>query len=490
MTKRKIISAALAALALTLCSCSTVSDSGDLPMPPPNTFPPQNSVSETTAETTTAVVTEAQTTAVVVSSTEAAELLRGNIYDVKGRLLSSTNTDIAEPRRIYAEEYAVPFANVITEMSDGYDTAFNDKLTVKNPSPVNGSDKVGQSIQITLDADIQKKLYEYMQSVNLDGTVVVMRTDGSIMAQVSYPSYEPNAVAEQKYDEKLAWGDCGNKAFQNYQPGSCFKIMSEVIADKHGITSLYDDGEWKFDGTSIVNWDHDTNPNYPMERSLASAFVNSSNIFFAKAFDEIGTEAVLADLNELFHFGTDIECDFGPIHNNIEIYCSDDLRRTAFGQSYILTCPIYLAALGREAAFGDMVRPFVLKNTVDTADPSSVTGSGSRPGEVIASIPENLRPNLLEGMRGVASNLGVYVPAGYTLYAKTGTAETWEGDFLYITGCLKKSSDSGSDSYDYSSYNGSYVIVMELQNPGAHGFSFASDSAQIYQGVINTVLGS
>lgn len=488
MTKRKITAAALAALALTLCSCSNVSGSGDLPLPPKNTFPVQSNTSETTSEITTTIVTEAQTTTATEAPTESSGQLRGNIYDVKGRLLASTDAGSSVPRRIYTEEYAVPFANVITEMSEGYDTAFNDRLTLKNPTPVNGADGIGQSIQLTLDADVQKRLYEYMQSVNLDGTVVVMRTDGSLMAQVSYPSYDPNAVAEQKYDKELAWGDCGNKAFQNYQPGSCFKIMSEVIADKHGVTSLYDDGEWKFDGTSIVNWDHDTNPNYPMQRTLASAFVNSSNIFFAKAFDQIGAEAVLADLNEIFHFGTDIECDFGPLQNNIEIYCSDDLRRTAFGQSYILTCPLYLAALGREAVFGDMVRPFVLKNIVDTAEPSNIISMGSQPGEVIASIPEDLRPNLLEGMRGVASNLGVYVPSGYTLYTKTGTAETWEGDFLYITGCLKNSSDSGSGSYDYDSYNGSYVVVMELQNPGAHGFSFASDSAQIYQGVINTIL--
>ena len=55
-----------------------------------------------------------------------------------------------------------------------------------------------------------------------------------------------------------------------------------------------------------------------LERSLSSAFVNSSNIFFAKAFDQIGTEAVLADLNEMFHFGTDIQCDFGTLENIYE----------------------------------------------------------------------------------------------------------------------------------------------------------------------------
>ena len=115
------------------------------------------------------------------------------------------------------------------------------------------------------------------------------------------------------------------------------------------------------------------------------------------------------------------------LENNIEIYCNDDLRRSAFGQSYVRTCPIYLAALGREAVFGDMVKPFVIKNIVDTSDFSNVIGEGSEPFEVIGSIPKEYRQNLLDGMSGVASNLGVYVPEGYQLYAKTGTAETGEG---------------------------------------------------------------
>ena len=89
------------------------------------------------------------------------------------------------------------------------------------------------------------------------------------------------------------------------------------------------------------------------------------------------------------------------------------------------------------------------------------------------------------------SGLGVYVPQGYTLYAKTGTAETWENDFLYITGCVKRDTDDGTGSYgDYSNYDGSYVIVMQVRNPEYHGFEFASHSAGLYQGVVNAVMGN
>jgi len=466
---------------MTLTSCSAT---------PSHNVPAFESIDIPENETTVSVAessAEETTEEITVPTTEPPPpVIKGNIYDTKGSLLMYSQPDTDSTyKRISAEDYSVSFANIITEMSAGYDQCFENILC----TPMDNSD-TGKSVQLTIDADVQNALYSYMADNNLAGSVVVMRTDGSILSQVSYPSYDPSTIESTEYDEELAWGVCGNKAFQNAEPGSCFKIMSEVLADKHGIYSVYDEGEWTDDGATIVNWDHDTNGYYPMERSLYSAFINSSNIFFAKAFDQIGKDDVIKDLDGIFHFVTDIQCDFGNIENNIEINCNDDLRRSAFGQSYILTCPIYLASLGREAVFGDMVRPFVLENVVDTENPEKVLESGSVPNEVIATIPEEYRQNLLDGMQGVASGLGIYLPENFSFYAKTGTAETWVGDFLYITGCLRNQNDTADGNYDYLNYsqNGSYIIVMQIQNPSEHGLSFASESAYYYQGIINTVL--
>lgn len=450
-------------------------------------------------EVTTAAVTEEETTEEAVPAMAVTgDIVKGNFYDANGKLLVSSEVqDDGSVKRVYEKDYAVPFANIITEMSAGYDTTFDEVLMTENPVSADSSyaSPVGQSIQLTLDADKQKAIYEYMDEKKIKGSCVVLRSDGSILSQVSYPSYDPTTVKDQKYDEELAWGEVGNKAFQNYEPGSCFKIMSEVIADKHGIYEQWDEGEWDFGGTPIVNWDHETNKNsYPMSRSLYWAFVSSSNIFFAKTFDQIGVDGVLDDLETMFHFGAecDIPCDFGDIENNVEIYCDDDLRRTAFGQSYVLTCPIYLAALGREAAFGDMVRPFVFKNIVDTNDGKTVIGEGSKSGDVIASIPEAYRQGLKDGMIGVASETGIYPPEGYTLYAKTGTAETWfDDDFLYITGAIVNEKDDPKASYtDYSNYGdkGSYSIVLQVQNPSELGYSFAIHASALYGDIINILL--
>ena len=125
--------------------------------------------------------------------------------------------------------------------------------------------------------------------------------------------------------------------------------------------------------------------------------------------------------------------------------------------------------------------------------PIPISAKGSAPYEVIASIPKEYRQNLLEGMRGVANNIGVYVPENYEFFAKTGTAETGAGDFLYITGCLRNVADKSAEKPVYSDYSnyaqdGSYIIVMQLQNPADFGFNFASETGFLYQGIVNIVL--
>lgn len=434
-------------------------------------------------------ITTTTTTTTTYQIIDVSQAERGNIYDINGKVLVKSDSD---GNRKYLEEYKIPLGNIISEVSNGAETAFNDILSATDPTSPYSSENMGKSIQLTIDADIQKQIYDYMESVNMVGSVVVMRTDGSLLADVSYPSFDPEKYyTDPDYKETL-YGAVENKSIAKQPPGSCFKIMTEIIADKHEIYSLYDDGVWYSDEGVIVDWDHDKNSYYPMERSLYSAFINSSNIFFAKVFDELGEETAVKELEELFHFGNgcDIECDFGTITSSLEINSKDDLRRSAFGQSYVRTSPLFLASLCREALFGEMVRPFMLKNIVDSGGTQPTLLKGSEPYEAIATYPKNCREGIHDGMLGVGSGLGVYAGENYEFFAKTGTAETGGSDILYITGCLKNINDKTNRKpkyTDYSDYheNGSYILVMQMQNPDAYGFNFSSESAFLYQGLVN-----
>lgn len=440
------------------------------------------------------------TDALQESPTEANEniIIKGNIYGTDGTpILYSTADADGGFSRTFQEDYSVPFANILSESANGMDKVLDTALTRKNPTPVNENDTVGQSVQLTIDPNMQNSIYKYMEKNGLEGSVVVMRTDGSVAAEVSYPSFDP----KNTYSAEEITGDgiYRNKAVTMATPGSCFKIMSAALAAYHGIYSLYDEGKWVDDsGASIVNWDYSENPNYPVQRSLLSAFLDSSNIFFAKVFDTLGYETVIADLDNIFSFGnTDIVCDFGTLENNIYASSAEELRRSAFGQSNDLTTPMYLAALVREAVLGDMVKPFMVQNIVDTNDKSKIIERGTAPYQIMGTMPYDARQSVIEGMAAVAANVGIYGFDNYSVYAKTGTAEIYKnaqytGDYLYITGFMLNAYDNSAQQpifTDYADYKntGSYSVIMQITNPLDFDFSFASESSYLYQDILSCV---
>ena len=266
MTKGKIaIASALAVIGgSALCSCTA--DSDLIHITPyvmddtqNNTLPTAFGSAETSVTDTETTTTETETTTTTTTTTTT-PILRGNIYDCRNSLITySTRAEDGTEERHFTDEYKLSFGNIISQYSAGIDSELEDTLRTKNPSAVDGDEKVGQSVKLTLDGNKQNALYNYMESMGMVGSVVVLRTDGSLLAEVSYPSYDPMLYGEDsEYADGLPFGALANKAFQNNPPGSCFKIMSEVVSDMNGVTCLYDDGTWEVDGATIVNWDHDT----------------------------------------------------------------------------------------------------------------------------------------------------------------------------------------------------------------------------------------
>ena len=129
---------------------------------------------ETTEET-------AATETTVTTTTEF--VYRGNIYDTNYRLLTyGTYAYENEDQRLYGENCGYSFGNIISEASSGLDVALHDLLCTKNPTPVNDNNNVGESVRLTIDADKQTELCTYMANMGIAGSIVVMRTVGSIMA--------------------------------------------------------------------------------------------------------------------------------------------------------------------------------------------------------------------------------------------------------------------------------------------------------------------
>ena len=423
---------------------------------------------------------------------------RGTIYDINGRVIVSTvQQSVSDAYRSFSEEYASTLANLFADTANGFDEVFSPVLRQRNVEAVNIYDSIGQSVRLSLDAELSSKLVGLLEAENIRGSVVVMRKDGSIAAMASAAALDLLRLgSEEGYAESLdGTGAFTNRTLALYPPGSVFKMASEVIADMSGINVLTDEGKIYRGGSSIQNWDWEQGGYYPVDRSRLAAFASSSNVYFAKIFEMTGQETVQRILADVFMFGDEIEiaCDFGTLTNTLSIESDDDLMRTGFGQANVRTSPLYLAALTREAVYGSLVRPFMLYQIVNTRDYTQQTGEGSKPYDTLAEIPAECREHLRECMAAVGSELDLSVPEGYTLYAKTGTAQTQSADCLYICGGLVSDHDdiaSMADCGDYSGYPeiGSYIIVMQIENSDDLELSYASSAAPYYEKIISLVV--
>ena len=425
--------------------------------------------------------------------------LRGSIFDTNMECVLSSEIPKDETSYRKMNEKYTGLSNIFCDQSEGFDTIFESILRSANPVLVSRKAPVGQSLQLTVNADMSQKIYDIMQKENVVGSVAVMRSDGSVAALVSTPSYDLNRLRDDPdYSDEL--GNTGafiNRTRHLAAPGSTFKILSEVLADIHGIDKLTDEGRIEIQSAYLQNWDFYKNYSYPFETDRTSAFLRSSNVYFAKAFGLIGEKDVVSDLKKYFLFGDDvsIDCDFALLENVLDIESEDNLYRSGFGQGNVRTTPVYLSAVAREAIYGTMVKPFVLQNIIDTKT-SDIISSASSPYEEIAEIPNKsgYRENIKKCMQQAGTFLDIDIPEGYDLYTKTGTANVGNGLYLYITGGIVNQNDKTAQKIiydtDYKNFSvqGGYMVTLQVQNPEELGFELASNIAYLYNEILNVII--
>lgn len=425
--------------------------------------------------------------------------LRGSIFDVNMRCLMSSVTEKGKTPYRKLEPKYISLSNVLSDQSEGLDTVFENILRTANPTRNEKSQElVGKSVQLTLNAEMSQKIYNRMQKEKIIGSVVVMRSDGSIAAMVSSPSYDVNKLqSDTNYSKTLGSnGAFINRTLSTAAPGSTFKIISEIIADLHNIDKMEDEGRINIQSTYLQNYDWENEKeSYPMQTDRLDAFIRSSNVYFAKVFDKVGEKNVKNDLQKYFLLSdiTKINCDFGVLHNTLNIENRDNLCRSAFGQGNVRLSPIYLAAVTREGIYGNMVEPFVLKSIIDTNNKKTIE-KGSTPYKEIASIPDKCKANIKQCLKVSGTFREVNLPSEYTLYSKTGTANVGNGLYLYITGGVVHKNDQTAKKTVYTngykdfSKQGGYIITVQIQNPQDFNFELASNTDYIYNDIINIVL--
>lgn len=426
-------------------------------------------------ETVTATVyqvTEATrvlvTTATEKPATDTDYVYRGAFISSDGKVLwySNGNERKANP------EYDMCVSNLISKKSaQKLDTVFNDLLRVKNPSEIRSStgNPLGTSLMLTLNAEKQKQVFDYLNANNLRAAVTLLDDSGGIEVAASTPGFSNNVSVVSGSSSYY------NNVFREVPLGSVAKISSGVVLAFNHIMTMDDPG--KDDVLSIVNWDYGRNANYPVKgETIFIAFVNSSNYFFGKGYSDLGADRIRLPLDMFFSYSKPVVCDFGTLERSFDF--EDNVKRAhaAFGQRCRMTM-LNICMDARAAVTGELVTPHILQAKVDTKTGQTLEKLGRKtvvPDTV--QIPDEYRKDVCNGMKQLADNSKLSAE-GWELYAKTGSAAS-EGlfaDDILSTVVVARNTQTGEVK----------TLMLTVFNGSEHGYHYASDTKAHVHDLVN-----
>lgn len=192
--------------------------------------------------------------------------------------------------------------------SIGYEIYIINSNGNKKHTIVKKEGKDGDNIKLTIDSNLQTKIYEDYKNEK-SATVVINPKNGEILALVSTPSYDSNDFINGISQEK--WKELSNNVnkpfYSRYQatwaPGSSFKPVIGAI----GLTTNKFTAEDNF-GKSGTSWQKDSSwgnfrvttlATYGGAANLKNALIYSDNIYFAKAALKIGTSTLIDQFKKI-----------------------------------------------------------------------------------------------------------------------------------------------------------------------------------------------
>jgi len=381
----------------------------------------------------------------------------------------------------------------------------------KSSEPVAGGrlPEPGDSLVLTLDADVQKKAEAALRygielahrdgqwAANGGAAVVMDVRNGQLLGLASYPTFDPAVWTDGLSDtewERLSDPQANqplvSKAFQGvYAAGSTFKAIDAVAALEEGVivpsTRYYCNGRYPPSGDiGGSHWNCWT-PYGHGSPDLVAALAQSCDVYFYNVgyafYNRPGTE--LADWAKRFGLGRTTGLDVpGEVKGLVptpewrEKYFEDEVDKLwkpgnsillAIGQGDLQVTPLQMAvAYAAIANGGTVVQPHLglkvvspegkLVRKVDAASRKVAVS-----GETLSAVRAGLRAAATEG-----TSAAVFASYPVAVAGKTGTAEVYgKGDYAW-----------------YASYapadDPKYVVVV-LVEQGGHGGTVAAPAARM-----------
>ncbi|MBW4648310.1 MAG: penicillin-binding protein 2 [Kastovskya adunca ATA6-11-RM4] len=283
-------------------------------------------------------------------------------------------------------------------------------------------------LQLTIDSRLQRAarsaLKEKIEQFNAKrGAVIVMDVrDGSLLALVAEPTYDPNEYS--KFDVSLF----KNWALTDlYEPGSTFKPINVAIAlEANAIepNSVFSDpGQIQVADRQIFNFDKRGRGSI----SITEILQHSSNVGMVKIMQRVKS-ATYYDWLERLGLGHPMESDLpfaatSQLKSQKQFSSSPvEAATTSFGQGFSLT-PIQLVQLQATLANGGkLVTPHVVKGLFDTKGQLYWQPSLPAPKQVFSPTTAKTVVEMMESVVTDGSGQNAQI-ADYRIGGKTGTAQ-------------------------------------------------------------------
>ena len=244
--------------------------------------------------------------------------------------------------------------------------------------------KDNRNLTLHIDIELQKMIYEYFEKMKETGVAVVMRTNGDVVAAVSYPAYDPNlfvgGISSKDWkvlQENLDHPFTNKITHGTYPPGSSIK-MGMALAFEKAIPGILETSEYCNGYITIGKnthkfrcWKQYGHGDVPLRKAIRE----SCDVFFYKKSLQVGIDAMATYLR-MFGLGVKTGVDLPREYNGVIPDKKWKMRRfkqpwfkgetviAAIGQGYDAVTPLQVARYTALVATGNLVTPHIAK-TVD-----------------------------------------------------------------------------------------------------------------------------
>ncbi len=357
-----------------------------------------------------------------------------------------------------------------------------------------------KNIKLNIDINLQKMIYERFG--NATGVAIVMRTNGEILAAVSYPSYDPNlfvgGISSKDWkvlQDNLAHPFTNKFIHGTYPPGSAIKMgmalafekaQPNILATTEHCVGFITLGSSKHKFRCWSRWGHGT-------VGLRKAIRESCDVYFYNKSLKVGINAMAKNLRS-FGLGVKTGVDLPREYSGVIPDKQWKMRRykqpwykgetviAAIGQGYDLVTPLQVARYTALIATSKLVTPRIARVVDNNATSRKI-------------IPMKFNPYYLNQIRngmydvcnvkkGTAFRTMSKLPI--IVAGKTGTSQVTS-----VPQSTKKRLKEDELAYflrshawitTYAPFNNPEFVVTVLVEHGGHGGSTAGPiAADIYK---------